>query len=309
MTPSICQIPRFLKIHVIDFPELSSIAALRFIARSSKNPSNRSRLLTMSLKTPPNTTPEGGRMKFEEQDFQVSVFIDELGCLPISIYLSKGLMQSRSISTGQHAKLPLKRMLIGLTICLKSRFQWETAITLTVLRIREVECIRMLSLLSYIDYNEVVETVGRRFVQDATFQSGDSNVNPNLALSLLSEYGLVKYCGQGNSISIETAVQSVMRTLLESGSLSDLLAENERIPEYWINVALEMICSAYPPSPLEDELDFNALYPITRSCLMRAEQYGVMTPRAATLHRRLGDNLSLRVFMTKLLMIIELRYI
>ena len=232
--------------------------------------------------------------KSEDQEFAVAELVDELQYLPLSIHLSNVFMQTKSASIGEYLKLYRQTAVDWADKLPEVPSSVKTAFTLTVLQIKDPECIRLLSFLSYVNCHEIIETVWMRFARKASFQRPHSKSSAMSVLTPLLDFGLVRYCDQRNLISIELVVQSVMRALLESGPLFDILTENERRPGYWIEVAVEIVCSSYPSQLLENLLVSDTLYPIAHSCLRIAEKYCIMVPSAATLQRRLADYLSMR---------------
>jgi len=270
----------------------SSLNHLRFIATLEQSQKmSKPGPLAMSGITPSDTIARGLKMTVEDQ---ASVFIDDPECILLSSYQSKGLAKVNTTSISKYIKLFGETNLDWGLELPEITDSVKSAIMLTIFRIKEVECIRMLSFLSYMNCNEIVEPVWKRFEQNASLQNSDSRSGTKSVLSLLIESGLVRRYTRGHSISIEPAVQRLMRTILESGFLSNVLNENERKPEYWIDVAMEMVCSTYPSNPHETVLESEALCRIAHSCLRLAEEYCVKTPRAATLHRRIADSLSFR---------------
>lgn len=133
-----------------------------------------------------------------------------------------------------------------------------TVMAISFGKVKESEVsVRLFCLLSFLDPANVPETLlttSDKF-QDTVLRSafGDP-ANVNSALQPLLVYNFVQR--SGGNISMHRLVQNVMRDLIErdlqdQANVLEILQDFDRVPEYWVQRAIEIISIAYPPSSPE----------------------------------------------------------
>ena len=235
---------------------------------------------------------QSGYVKVEDEP---SELINELENLPLSIRFARIYMHERLPSLSEFIHLYRQTGLEWCEALIEVPTSVKKTIALLVLQVKDVESIRLLSLLSYLNYDEIGNRIWNRFSGAKSSRPGSSEARSNNVLSPLLSYGLVKHCDTKNVLSVESPVRSIMRALIEHPkSPLEVLPQREKNPGYWIQLALELVYSAYPSQLLENLAENDNLYPVAHSCLRIAEKYDVMTHYAASLQGRVADHLAIR---------------
>lgn len=162
-------------------------------------------------------------------------------------------------------------------------------------KVKESEVsVRLFCLLSFLDAGGVPETLwttSEQF-QDAMLRTAFSSpANINSALQPLLVYNFVQRSDR--TISMHRLVQDVMRDLIEQElqehtKVLDLLQDLDRLPEYWIHRALELLCIAYPKSKPETWAQCESYHSNANCCIGHGIKYQVDSELFADLQLAVG---------------------
>lgn len=155
------------------------------------------------------------------------------------------------------------------------------------------DSIRLLFLLSYLDSSQIPEllwTSDSRFQAPTLRQQFADDVSLNLLLEPLINSGLVQRSISAPIpyISVKDSVQSTMRELID-GNLQDragvveVLADEERSAEYWIQRAIELVSIAYPAPSLSNLPECEILNPNALRSIGFGKKHHIVTIHLSTL--------------------------
>lgn len=154
--------------------------------------------------------------------------------------------------------------------------------------------IRLFCLLSFLDAVNVPETLwttSEKF-QDPLLRCTFSNpMKVASALQPLVVYNFVQR--SDGRISMHRLVQDVMRDLIEhdlqdQANILDLLDDPDRLPEYWVQRAIEIISIAYPLSSPDTWKSCEVYNAHANTCIMYGNKYSLESEMFGDLERAVG---------------------
>lgn len=154
--------------------------------------------------------------------------------------------------------------------------------------------IRLFCLLSFLDaanVPEVLWTTSEKFHDPLLRDTFSNEAKVVTALQPLLIYNFVQR--SGGSISIHRLVQDVMRDLIEhdlqdQASVLDILDDLDRLPEYWVQRAIELISIAYPISCANSWADCETYNPHANCCITYGNKYALESEMFGDLQRAVG---------------------
>jgi len=157
-----------------------------------------------------------------------------------------------------------------------------TVMAISFGKVKESELsVRLFCLLSFLDASNVPETLwtsSDKFQDRLLRDTFRSPVHVNSALQPLLSYNFVQRSGR--SISMHRLVQDVMRDLIErdlqdQANVLDILHDFDRMPEYWVQRAIEIVSLAYPSSCPDTWKDCELYNSHANSCITYGKKYAL----------------------------------
>ena len=226
---------------------------------------------------------------------QLSELVNALGCLPLAIVQAGAYLSETQDDISNYFRFykSSRKDIWGWKPSQDSSYVTVAtvmAISFGKVRASEVS-IRLFCLLSFLDAANVPETLltpSDKFKDPQLRDTFRSPVNVNSALQPLISYNFVQR--SGGNISMHRLVQDVMRDLIErdlqdQGMVLDLLHDFDRVPEYWVQRAIELISVAYPLSSPSTWTCCEMYNSHATNCITYGKKYALESEMFADLQR------------------------
>jgi tetratricopeptide (TPR) repeat protein len=170
-----------------------------------------------------------------------------------------------------------------------------TVMAISFGKVKESEVsIRLFCLLSFLDPANVSETLwttSDKFQDSVLRDTFGSSISVNSALQPLLVYNFVQR--SGGNISMHRLVQDVMRDLIEcdlqdQANVLDMLNDFDRVPEYWVQRAIEIISIAYPLSHPDTWARCEMYNSHANSCITYGKKYALESEMFGDIQRTVG---------------------